>query len=166
MLVTLVWRRRGRRGLCQGLHSSLRLAVWSPSVSPMEPLSTSAGGPTPSSLPATSCSTSSSAACWGRFPCFNYGWTGHFARECIQPRQGYSPRAPSPPSSQYMAMIHAPSSRVGRANFTTAKEIPPTEEVLTGTFYLFEHPIIILFDSGASHEFMSLTCAQKAKLTL
>jgi hypothetical protein len=63
-------------------------------------------------------------------------------------------------------MIRALSSRVGRANFTTVEEIPPGEEVLAGMFYLFEHPIIILFDSGASHDFMSLACAQKAKLTL
>jgi hypothetical protein len=63
-------------------------------------------------------------------------------------------------------MIHAPSLRVGRASFTTVEEIPPNDEVLTDTFYLFEHPIIILFDSGASHDFMSLSHAQKAKLTL
>jgi hypothetical protein len=63
-------------------------------------------------------------------------------------------------------MIHAPSLRVGCANFTTVEEIPLGEEVLASTFFLFEHPIIILFDSGASHDFMSLACAQKAKLTL
>jgi predicted aspartyl protease len=63
-------------------------------------------------------------------------------------------------------MIHAPSLRVGRANFTTVEEIPPGEEVLVGVFYLLEHPIIILFDFGASHNFMSLASAQKAKLTL
>jgi predicted aspartyl protease len=40
------------------------------------------------------------------------------------------------------------------------------EEVLAGTFFLNEHPIIILFDSGASHDFMSSTCAKKARLTL
>jgi hypothetical protein len=63
-------------------------------------------------------------------------------------------------------MIRTPSLRVGRTNFTTIKEIPPSEEALAGMFFLFEHPIIILFDSGASHDFMSLACAQKAKLTL
>jgi hypothetical protein len=39
-------------------------------------------------------------------------------------------------------------------------------EVLAGTFFLNERPIIILFDSGASHDFMSSTCAKKAKLSL
>jgi predicted aspartyl protease len=40
------------------------------------------------------------------------------------------------------------------------------EEVLVGTFFLNERPIVILFDSGASHDFMSFTCAKKARLTL
>jgi hypothetical protein len=38
--------------------------------------------------------------------------------------------------------------------------------VLVGTFFLNEHPIIILFDSRASHDFMISTCAKKAKLSL
>jgi hypothetical protein len=63
-------------------------------------------------------------------------------------------------------MIHASSPRVSHANFTTVEDIPPSDKVLAGMFFLFEHPIIILFDSGASHDFMSLACAQKAKLTL
>jgi hypothetical protein len=46
------------------------------------------------------------------------------------------------------------------------EQIPTEEEVLVGTFFLNECPIIILFDSGASHNFMSSTCAKKAKLTL
>jgi hypothetical protein len=58
------------------------------------------------------------------------------------------------------------SLRVGRANFTTLEEIPLGEEVLTGTFFLYEHLIIILFDSRVSHDFLSLVCAQKAGVTL
>jgi hypothetical protein len=45
-------------------------------------------------------------------------------------------------------------------------EIPLGEEVLAGTFFLYEHTIIILFDSGASHDFLSLTYSQKVGLTL
>jgi hypothetical protein len=40
------------------------------------------------------------------------------------------------------------------------------EEVVAGTFFLNECPIVILFDSRASHDFMSSTCAKKAGLTL
>jgi hypothetical protein len=46
------------------------------------------------------------------------------------------------------------------------EEIPHGEEVLAGTFFSYGHPIIILFDFGASHDFLSLACAQKARLTL
>jgi predicted aspartyl protease len=38
--------------------------------------------------------------------------------------------------------------------------------VLAGTFFLNDQPIIILLDSGASHDFMSSTCAKKARLRL
>jgi predicted aspartyl protease len=46
------------------------------------------------------------------------------------------------------------------------EEIPMGEEVLVGTFFLNECLIIILFDSGLSHDIMSFTCAKKAKLSL
>jgi predicted aspartyl protease len=46
------------------------------------------------------------------------------------------------------------------------EEIPMGEEVLAGMFFLNERPIIKLFDSGASHDFMSAACAKKAKLSL
>jgi hypothetical protein len=46
------------------------------------------------------------------------------------------------------------------------EEIPTGEEVLASMFFLKEHPIIILFDSGASHDFMSSACAKRAKLAL
>jgi predicted aspartyl protease len=46
------------------------------------------------------------------------------------------------------------------------EEIPTGEEILVSTFFLNEHSIIILFDSGASHDFMSSACVERAKLTL
>jgi hypothetical protein len=59
-----------------------------------------------------------------------------------------------------------PTPWTGRANYTTMEEMPTREEVLTGTFFLHDHHIIILFDSRASHDFMSSMCAKKAKLSL
>jgi hypothetical protein len=46
------------------------------------------------------------------------------------------------------------------------EEIPTGEEVLAGTFFLNRRPTIILFDSGASHNFISSIYAKKAKLSL
>jgi hypothetical protein len=46
------------------------------------------------------------------------------------------------------------------------EEIPMGEEVLVGTFFLNGRPIVILFDSEASHNFMSFIYAKKAKLSL
>jgi hypothetical protein len=40
------------------------------------------------------------------------------------------------------------------------------EELLAGMFFLNEHPIIILFNSGASHDFISSTCANKGMLSM
>jgi predicted aspartyl protease len=45
-------------------------------------------------------------------------------------------------------------------------EIPTGEDVLAGMFCLNIHPIIILFDSGASHDFISSACAKRARLIL
>jgi hypothetical protein len=49
---------------------------------------------------------------------------------------------------------------------TTVDDIPIGEEVLAGTFFLNERPFIILFSSGASHDFISSTCAMKAMLSM
>jgi hypothetical protein len=59
-----------------------------------------------------------------------------------------------------------PTQWAGHANYTTVEEIPIGEEVLAGMFSLNEHPVIILFDSVASHDFISLTCAQKVRLSM
>jgi hypothetical protein len=60
----------------------------------------------------------------------------------------------------------SPVSRSGCVNHTTVEDISDGEEVLVDTFLLFGHPIIILFDSGASHDFMSSACAKRAELSL
>jgi hypothetical protein len=46
------------------------------------------------------------------------------------------------------------------------EEIPMGEEVLAGTFFLNKHSVIILFDSGALHDFISSTCVKKVMLSM
>jgi hypothetical protein len=45
--------------------------------------------------------------------------------------------------------------RQGKLNFTTLEELPERAPVMTGTFYVFHQPALILFDSGALHSFIS-----------
>jgi hypothetical protein len=45
--------------------------------------------------------------------------------------------------------------RQGRLNFTTMGDIPEGAPVMTGIFSVLNYPAIILFDSGASHNFIS-----------
>jgi hypothetical protein len=55
---------------------------------------------------------------------------------------------------------------VACANYTIVEEISTGEEALAGMFSLNELHVIILFDSGASHDFISSTCAKKAMLSM
>jgi hypothetical protein len=59
-----------------------------------------------------------------------------------------------------------PALQTGHVNYTTVDGIPTGEEVLASTFFLNECLIIILFNSRASHDFMSSACAKKVRLTL
>jgi hypothetical protein len=59
-----------------------------------------------------------------------------------------------------------PAPWMVRTNYTTMEEIPTGEEVPVGTFSLNKHPVIILFDSGVSHDFISSTCAKKVMLSM
>jgi hypothetical protein len=67
---------------------------------------------------------------------------------------------------QQRGQIRAPIPRSGHVNHTTVEDIPEGEEVLVSTFLLFGCPVIILFDSRASHDFMTSTCAKRVKLAL
>jgi predicted aspartyl protease len=46
------------------------------------------------------------------------------------------------------------------------KDIPVGESVLVGTFFLNGHPIVILFDTGATHDFISKASTQRHQLAI
>jgi hypothetical protein len=54
--------------------------------------------------------------------------------------------------------------RQGKLNFTTLEELPEGAPVMTGTFSVFNQPALILFDSGASHSFISQKFNVKCQL--
>nr|ABA97617.1 retrotransposon protein, putative, Ty3-gypsy subclass [Oryza sativa Japonica Group] len=69
--------------------------------------------------------------------CFNCGELGHFADKCPKPRRA-GPR-----------FIQA------RVNHASAKEAQAAPEVVLGTFPVNSIPATVLFDSGATHSFIS-----------
>jgi hypothetical protein len=54
--------------------------------------------------------------------------------------------------------------RQGRVNFTILSELPEGAPMMTGTFTLHHHPAIILFDSSATHSFISTRFGTKIGL--
>jgi sorbitol-specific phosphotransferase system component IIA len=48
-----------------------------------------------------------------------------------------------------------------RVHHTTVDEIPEEELVTASKFPVNQHPIVVLFDSGSSHSFMSQAFARK-----
>jgi hypothetical protein len=51
--------------------------------------------------------------------------------------------------------------KTGRVYYTQVATTPEGEHVMIGTFFVANHPAVILFDSGASHTFMSKTFIEK-----
>jgi hypothetical protein len=54
--------------------------------------------------------------------------------------------------------------RQGKLKFTTLEELPEGAPVMTGTFSIFNQPALILFDSGATHSFISQKFNVKCQL--
>jgi hypothetical protein len=54
--------------------------------------------------------------------------------------------------------------RQGKLNFSALEEVPEGAPIMTGIFSVHNQPALILFDSGASHSFISQKFSAKCQL--
>jgi hypothetical protein len=97
--------------------------------------------------------------------CFNCGSPSHFIKDCPQPRKSIQGQT-SNPTNKGKGKRKVVQVRQGRVNLTTLSELPEGTPIMTGTFSINHHPVIIIFDTGATHSFISMDCGTKVGLDI
>jgi hypothetical protein len=94
---------------------------------------------------------------------FNCGRSSHIARECPAPKKNTAQgHITHPPCGLQKVAV----AKTGCINYTTMEDIPEGKQVLVGTFFLNGHSAVVLFDLGATYDFVSKACTKKSKLVI
>jgi hypothetical protein len=91
------------------------------------------------------------------------GHSSHFTRECTTPKKNATQGHITHPPHVLQKVVVA---KTGHIKCTTMEDITDSEQVLVDTFSLNRYHVVILFDSGATHDFISKACIQKSLLAI
>jgi hypothetical protein len=95
----------------------------------------------------------------GLGPCFKCGMNGHVARQ--------RPNKPSAPGAGGQSWPQGQQNYTyGMVNHMTTKEAQQAQDIVLGMFFTSSHPTTVLFDSGASHSFISSSFVAKHHLPI
>nr|KYP32957.1 hypothetical protein KK1_046251 [Cajanus cajan] len=87
--------------------------------------------------------------------CFNCNGKGHINTQC-----------PEPPRTRVIGLgsqIERPKT-VGRVFALSSAEATWSKNLIEGSCFIVETPFVVLFDSSATHSFISVSCIQKLNL--
>lgn len=79
------------------------------------------------------------------------GQKGHYSNKCTSQRRLPPPPPVRPPSNAMVKFNH----KSGRVNMVNAAKVENSSDVIMGNLVVNSIPAKVLFDSGASHSFMS-----------
>ena len=83
--------------------------------------------------------------------CYKCGQKGHYAKSCPQRRLSPAPQQ----AGQQGRPAQPRTPAQGRVNHVTAESAAEAPNVVLGTFMVNSHPATVLFDTGATHSFIT-----------
>jgi hypothetical protein len=106
----------------------------------------------------------------GEQRCFACGEKCHFANQCPNPHSRPPQTAVSTPAPTRGVNSVPVASRQnyvrGKVNHIAVKEAQEAPDVVIGTFFVNDISVVVLFDYGASHSFISAAYIEKHNLPI
>ena len=98
--------------------------------------------------------------------CYKSGQNGHYAKSCPHKRLSPAPPAPQAPrqAGQQGRPAQPRAPLQGKVNHVTAESAAEAPNVVIGTFMVNSHPATVLFDTGATHSFISKSFAEQHRI--
>ncbi|WVZ81487.1 hypothetical protein U9M48_028860 [Paspalum notatum var. saurae] len=105
-------------------------------------------------------------------PCYKCGGAGHYANACPRKVQGnqqgqQSGQRQNPPQPQQgRPNQQGKAPWQGKVNHVTAESAAEAPNVVLGTFLVNSHPATVLFDTGATHSFITKSYAEQYNIPI